>query len=103
MDLNLFNTDFLSPLLQILDKENKQLFLIGDFNINLMNINSNPDTASFFERISSSLFVPHIIFPTRCTTNSNTLIDNIFSNCTNFQDGISGNLTVAISDHLPQF
>ena len=103
MDLNLFNTDFLSPLLQILDKENKQLFLIGDFNINLMNINSNPDTASFFERISSSLFVPHIIFPTRCTTNSNTLIDNIFSNCNNFQDGISGNLTVAISDHLPQF
>ena len=64
MDLNLFNTDFLSPLLQILDKENKQLFLIGDFNINLMNINSNPETASFFERISSSLFVPHIIFPT---------------------------------------
>ena len=68
-----------------------------------MNINSNPDTASFFERISSSLFVPHIIFPIRCSTNSNTLIDNIFSNCTNFQDGISGNLTVAISDHLPQF
>ena len=103
MDLNLFNTDFLSSLLHKLDNENKQLSLIGDFNINLMNSNSNSDTASFFERISSSLLVPHIIFPTRCTSFSNTLIDNIFSNSTNFQDGISGNLTVAISDHLPQF
>ena len=103
MELNLFNNDFLSPLLKKLDNENKQLFLIGDFNINLMNVNSNPETSFFFERVCSSLLVPHIIFPTRCTSHSNTLIDNIYSNCTNFQEGISGNLTVAISDHLPQF
>ena len=40
--------------------------------------------------------------PTRITSNSNTLIDNIFSNNIN-PDIISGNLAVTISDHLPQF
>ena len=34
--------------------------------------------------------------------NSNTLIDNIFSNVTD-PGIISGNLTATISDHLPQF
>ena len=40
--------------------------------------------------------------PTRITSNSNTLIDNIFSNVIDL-DIISGNLTATISDHLPQF
>ena len=44
-----------------------------------------------------------IILPTRITTTTKTLIDNIYSNCTNFNDGTSGNLTLAISDHLAQF
>ena len=50
--------------------------------------------------------LPHlyllILQPTRITTHSNTLIDNIFSNVID-PDIISGNLTVAISNHLPQF
>ena len=47
-------------------------------------------------------FMPLITLPTRIAKNSRTLIDNIFYN--QFQnDIISGNLTVGISDHLPQF
>ena len=103
MDLELFNNEFLHPLLSKLDNERKRVFLIGDFNINLMNVNNNTETCNFFDRISSSLLVPHIIHPTRYSSHGKTLIDNIFSNCTNFREGISGNLTVAISDHLPQF
>ena len=57
----------------------------------------------FFDTITSNLCVPHIIHPTRITSTSRTLIDNIFSNYPNFYDGISGNLTLAISDHLAQF
>ena len=49
------------------------------------------------------MFVPHIIHPTRITPTSKTLIDNIFSNSTNFADGTSGNLTLSLSDHLAQF
>ena len=45
----------------------------------------------------------HITLPTRLTSHSKTLIDNIFSNDPNFSQGISGNFTFSISDHLPQF
>ena len=31
------------------------------------------------------------------------VIDNIFSNSPNFSQGISGNITLSISDHLAQF
>ena len=44
-----------------------------------------------------------IIHPTRITPNSKTLIDNIFSNSPTFSEGISGNITLSISDHLAQF
>ena len=47
-------------------------------------------------------FLPYILQPTRITSHSKTLIDNIFTNIT-LPDSISGNLTATISDHLPQF
>ena len=47
-------------------------------------------------------FIPFILQPTRITSHSNTLIDNIFSNVLD-PDIISGLLTATISDHLPQF
>ena len=43
-----------------------------------------------------------ILQPTRITSYSNALIDNIFSNAID-PDIIFGNLTATISDHLPQF
>ena len=43
-----------------------------------------------------------ILQPTRITSHSNNLTDNIFSNVID-PDIISGNLTATISDHLPQF
>ena len=45
--------------------------------------------------------MPLILQPTRITSHSNTLIDNIFNVID--PDIISGNLTATISDHLPQF
>ena len=47
-------------------------------------------------------FIPYILQPTRITSHSKTLIDNIFTNIT-LPDSISGNLTATISNHLPQF
>ena len=61
------------------------------------------DTFYFFDTLTSNLFVPHIIYPTRITSSTKTLIDNIFSNSTNYLLGVSGNLTISISDHLAQF
>ena len=51
---------------------------------------------------SSHYFLPHILQPSRVTTNFKTLIDKIFAN-TAVPNIISGNLTASITDHLPQF
>ena len=56
-------------------KERKQVFLLGDFNINFLNYNDH---------------------------HSKTLIGNIFSNFVS-PEIISGNITATISDYLPQF
>ena len=103
MDLDEFNNEYFDLLMEKLLKEDKKLFLLGDFNIDLLKVETDTPTANFFDTITSNLCVPHIIHPTRITSTSRTLIDNIFSNYPNFYDGISGNLTLAISDHLAQF
>ena len=103
MDLTEFNDNFLNPLMEKVAAEDKILFLIGDFNIELLKVDMDTPTTNFFDTITSNLLVPHIIHPTRITANTRTVIDNIYCNSTNFEDGISGNVTLAISDHLAQF
>ena len=76
---------------------------MGDFNVDLLKIDDDANSSTFFDTLTSNLFVPHIIHPTRITPTSKTLIDNIFSNSSNYEEGISGNLTVSLSDHLAQF
>ena len=102
MNLEEFN-DITSEMLEKLRKENKQIYLMGDFNIDLLKIESDTNIATFFDNITSNLFVPHITLPTRITPKSKTLIDNIYSNSENFRLCKSGNLTLSISDHLAQF
>ena len=102
MNINEFNDNFLNELLDKLSKENKTIFLLGDFNINLLNYDIHPPTNEFLDSLSSHYFLSHILRPSRVTTNSKTLIDNIFSNMA-VHNVISGNLAASISDHLPQF
>ena len=71
-------------------------------NVNLLNYNEHNQTNEFLDSLASNSFIPLILQPTRITSHSNTLIDNIFSNVID-PDIISGNLTATISDHLPQF
>ena len=78
------------------------VFLLGDFNIDWMHYNEHKPTNEFLESLASNSFLRYIIQPSRHTSQSRTLIDNIFSNVIS-TDIISGNITAAISDHLPQF
>ena len=103
MELSDFNDNYLNPLLEEITTKEKTIFLLGDFNIDLMKIDCDSNTSYFFDSMTSKLFVPHIIHPTRITSTTRTLIDNIYSNSTNFLQGISGNITISISDHLAQF
>ena len=102
MDLADFNSNYLNKLLENISKEQKSVYLLGDFNVNLLNYNEHNQTNEFLDSLASNSFIPLILQPTRITSHSNTLIDNIFSNVIEL-DIISGNLTATISDHLPQF
>ena len=81
---------------------NKQVFILGDFNIDLLNYNSNTPTTNYVNFLFSKQFLPYIIHPSRVYGNSSTLIDNIFSNITD-NETVSGNIMTQITDHFPQF
>ena len=102
MYLTDFNCNYLNKLLENISKEQKSIFLLGDFNVNLLNYNEHNQTNEFLDSLASNSFIPLILQLTRITSHSNTLIDNIISNVID-SDIISGNLTATISNHLPQF
>ena len=102
-DLGLFNTE-VNNLLDSLNKENKLLYIMGDFNINLLNSDSHHPTGEFLEIMYSNMLFPLITRPTRVTANSAILIDNIFTNnyCSNDWSA-QGIFVTDISDHYPVF
>ena len=53
---------------------------MGDFNLNLMNYQSHNLTGEFLDMMYSNTFFPLITRPTKITSHSATLIDNIFQN-----------------------
>ena len=92
----------MNKLSENISKEQKSIFLLGDFNVNLLNYNEHNQTNEFLDSLASNSFISLILQPTRITSHFNTLIDNIFSNVID-PDIISGNLTATTSNHLPQF
>ena len=99
MDLADFNYNYLNKLLENTSKEQKSIFLLGYFNVYLLNSHEHNETKEFLGSLASSSFIPLILQP---TSHSNTLIDNIFSNIID-PDIISGDLTATISNNVPQF
>ena len=92
----------LTKFLEILSKEQKQVFLLGDFNINLLNYNDHQPTNDFLDSLASNSFIPYNLHPTKITSHSKTLTDNIFSKYI-YHEIISGDITATMFDHLPQF
>ena len=79
--------DFVGSVDQFITKisrENKNCYLMSDFNLNLLLHNSHAFTGKFLNVMFSRSFVPLITRPTRLTSHTATLIDNIFTN--NFDD-----------------
>ena len=101
MDVLDFKNNYLSQIFEILSKERTQVFLLGDFNINLLNYNDHQPTNDFLDSLASKSFIPYILHPTRITSHSKTLIDNTFSNFIS-PEIISGYRIATLSDHLPQ-
>ena len=93
---------YLENCLIKLTKENKEIYLCGDFNIDLLKIEDNQNYQLFYNMLCSFGFLPKIVQPTRVTDHHSTLIDNIFSD--NLIDETkSGNIFLSLSDHFSQF
>ena len=87
--------------LQKTNTEHKQVYIMGDFNIDLMKYTGNA-VCNFLSAIHSNFFIPLIDKPSRMTDRSISLIDNIFTN--NFDLNVSSGLFYNdISDHFPIF
>ena len=102
MDGTDFNNNFLKNFLKKINQEQKKVFLLGDFNVELIHYNEHKPTNEFLDSLASNSYLPYITQPSRYTNHSRTLIDNIFSNLIS-KDIICGNITATISDHLPLF
>ena len=96
-----FVTDFENILVNI-NKENKISYVMGDFNIDLLKYCRHNPTKNFVNSLFSNSHLPLINRPTRITSTTATLIDNIISNSIDGKTE-SGILFNDISDHLSVF
>ena len=78
MDPTEFNDIYLQNFLDMLALENKDIFLIRNSNINILQYDNNKDSQEFLDKIHSNFFLPYISSPFTVTPCSQTLIDNIF-------------------------
>ena len=94
-----FNTLF-DSVLQKLDRHSKKLvYLVGDFNQDLIKYDHDINCQNLVDYATNHGFVQIVSRPTRITDHSATLIDHVYTN--NLDSTISCNiLTCDISDHL---
>lgn len=84
---------------------NKKCFILGDFNIDLLNYGTNQNISSYIDDLQSIGFIPLTLLPTRITDTSSTIIDHAYCNFVN-QDILtikSAVITCDIADHLANF
>ena len=81
---------------------NIKTYIIGDFNINLLDYSTSPSVNFFLNLMISRNYYHVITRPTSVTPISCTLIDNIFCNRIDEIDS-TGVITINISHHYPIF
>ena len=90
-----------NKIISLISKENKLYYIMGDFNLNLLNSESHSPTGEFLDTMLSKMLFPLISKPSRITANTASLIDNIFTN--DYAQIKCGLLFTDISDHFPVF
>ena len=92
----------LNETLTKIQRENKKVLLVGDFNFDLLKHETDSNVSDFLQIMLSFSYQPCITEPSRIMKgNKPSLVDNIFSN--SVEKCISGNILDKISDHLPNF
>ena len=102
--LDIFSSflEYMESTLQKLSKENKEVYICGDFNCDMLKVDQNNHYNKFYDLLASYSLFPTILLPTRVTPHSSTIIDNIFTN--DIEKNIkSGVIMTDFSDHYSQF
>ena len=82
-------------------KSNQEIIIGLDYNLDLLKSDQHNPTSKFLELMLDHSMLPTITRPTRITSNSTTLIDNIFI-CKKLQRNFDSCVLVNdMSDHLP--
>ena len=82
---------------------NKELVLVGDFNINVLDFNESKMVQNFVNLMFRHGLIPTINKPTRVTRNTATAIDHIITNSVINAEFKTGIIKTDISDHFPIF
>ena len=85
-----------------LQTDNKDIYIMGDININLLQFSDHAKTNDYLDNTFSLGFIPLITKPTRVTPYSATLIDHIYTN-KQLIDTTSGIIISDVSDHFGVF
>lgn len=97
--------EFVSKLEEILSKisnENKEIIILGDFNMDLLKTDSHNATSELLDTMMNYQLTPRITSPTRVTHSTATLIDHIYKNMSD-KKCIAGTLLNDITDHYINF
>ena len=101
--IDLFMQEF-NPVLLDINKDAKNVVLTGDFNIDLLKLNSNEKFQEFYDTLTKIDLLPVITLPTRMSARNATLIDQIYCKSSNpLTIADSGILAAKISDHMAIF
>ncbi len=94
--------DFIHEIDEIYSKlssENKILYIMGDFNLDLLKEDTQRPIHDYLDMIYSYSLMPTIYKPTRITEHTATIIDNILTYIDNTVE--SAIIVSDITDHLP--
>ena len=82
---------------------NKEIVLVGDFNINVLGFNENKMVQNFLNLMFRHGLIPTVNKPTRVTRKTTTAIDHIITNSIINAEFKTGIVKTDISDHFPIF
>ena len=90
----------IEPIYKKINSEKKHVYVMGDFNIDLLKTDTHRPTHDYVELMYSCSMIPTIYKPTRITATTATCIDNILTN--NEEDIIQSTIVVNnTTDHMP--
>ena len=94
----------LEAILQKLNSNTPETIIAGDFNIDLLKVNTNATFSDFFDLVTAHNFIPKITLPTRFSERTATLINNFLCSFKrNSSKKFTGIVTSPLSDHFPYF